>query len=91
LIDLRTLARRHNLPLDARGLAIPCGTGRIVAFDAGDLAFTTSDFGDADRALLQARVGRVVYRNAGAVTLVFPPGKLKDVLAIVGRAVREVA
>jgi hypothetical protein len=52
--------RRHGLPLDARGLAIPCASGRIVAFDAGDLAYTTSDFGDQDRALLQARIGRVV-------------------------------
>ena len=91
MIDLRTLARRHNLPLDARGLAIPCGSGRIVAFDAGDLAFTTGEFGEQDRALLQARIGRVVYRNAAAVTLVFPPARLKDVLAIVGRVVREEA
>ena len=91
MIDLSLFARRHNLPLDSRGQAIPCGSGRIVAFDAGDPAFTTSDFGDQDRALIQARIGRVVYKQSSALTLAFPPARLKDVLAIVGRVVREEA
>jgi hypothetical protein len=92
MINLRNIARRHGLPLDDRGAAIPLGIdrdGRLVAWEdqLGDgLAFTFNATGHDSwppevRRLLSARIGRMIHSGPNGATIAFPADRLSAVLA----------
>jgi hypothetical protein len=84
MIDLQSIADRYGLPID--GQSIPAGNGRLVAFGANELAYTTSLIDEPARAAMRIRFVRHVCRSDRGVTVAFPPGRLADVLNIMARA-----
>jgi len=86
MTDLRSLARRYDLPIDGSGQFVPAGNGRLVAFADSELAYTTSVIDKPVKALMRSRLGRVVMRSDRGATVAFSPERLADVLGVMADA-----
>ena len=79
MIDLPALAHRNGLPCDEAGLAIPLGSGRIVAWGDAELAYTTADGDELAAKLILASIGPRIVCRGNSLTMTFTPDKLPAV------------